>query len=141
MWQNINNYLHTQSIHDWLLTGISILDSTTLEISVSDPSNKDRGKFIFYNVESCKFDDFRLGNIILDVVVYTGENIESVIDEGICYIFDIDSSKLTASWCDNLKQDIYSQKLLLVNFSTSYGAYGAIICQSVEYKCLFNQVE
>ena len=137
MWKNINDYLHTQNVHDWLLTGISILDGNTLEISVSDPSKKDHGKFIFYNVKSCKFDDFRLGNIILDVVVYTGVNIETAIDESICYIFGIDRNKLTTSWCDNLKKDIYSQKLLLINFSTSYGAYGAVICQSVEYKHLF----
>ncbi|MDR2177780.1 MAG: hypothetical protein LBP20_07045, partial [Treponema sp.] len=136
MRQNINDYLHTQSVHDWLLTGISISGEDTLEISVSDPSNKDWGKFVFHNVKSCKFDNFHPGNIILDVVVSTGTNIETVIDESMCYIFDIDSGKLTAAWCDTLKKDIYAQKLLLVNFSTSYGVYGAIICQSIEYKYL-----
>jgi hypothetical protein len=133
--QDISDYLNIQSMHDCLLTGILLCDKSILLVNVSDYSGtKKIGNFIFSGLKACRFNDFRLGNIILDISVYTGENRVEFIDNTLCYIFDINKNKITEEWCNVIKSDIYSKKLLLVNFSTSYGAYGSILCEKIKFK-------
>jgi hypothetical protein len=129
--EDISRYLQINDIHDCTITGISIIDKEKICISVYDEQGKTKeGDFVFHNVTECRFNNFKLGNIILDIAVYNEEDI-NIIDEKLCFIFDIKVSDLHKTWIKNIKNDIISRKSILVDFSTSYGVFGIILCNTV----------
>jgi hypothetical protein len=131
---SIDSYLNIPSVHDCMLTGLQIVERTSLNITICDSSSRIRkGNFVFSEVKYCRFNDFRLGNIILDISILTNEDIKS-IDKNLCHVLDVDPNELNASWVAALKNDILSGNLLLIAFSTSYGVYGSLLCENVRFE-------
>jgi hypothetical protein len=136
MEQSIEAYLNITSVHDSLLTGISIVGETSISITIHDSINNKKGQFVFLDVKSCRFDNFRQGNIILDISIHAGTDIGTSIDNELCYAFDIKKQELMSKYYNAVKNSIFLNELMLVNFAASYGAYGVIVCKSVVFEWL-----
>jgi hypothetical protein len=128
--KSISIYLHINTIHDNLITGISTVDKNNIVLSINEFSNlKKIGDLVFYNVKQCRFDDFRLGNIILDITIL---DIKDINDE-LCYLFDISEKDMGKDWIVQIKENIALQKLILVQLTTTYGVHGIILCEQVAF--------
>lgn len=128
--KNISMYLNIKTIHDNLITGISVVDKNNIILSINDPYNSnEKRELVFYNVKQCRFDNFRLGNIILDITVLNINN----INNDLCYIFDISQNVLEQEWIAQIKKDITLEKLIMIRLTTSYGMFGNILCERISF--------
>jgi hypothetical protein len=130
---DISAFLNIQDIHDCSLTSISIVDGRDINILIYSESGKEKiGSLIFQNVEYCRFDDFRLGNIIFHIsVLDVGDT--SGINDTLCYILNKKPDDLKKEWINTIKNNIESKKMLLSELATSYGVYGAVLCRSIAF--------
>jgi len=130
--KSISKYLNIDSVHDCNMTGIIVSEEETLNLIISDLEGKAKN-ILFIETKYCRFDDFRLGNIILSLEVYDDYDIQ-IIDDYLCYILDIDKKDLSKDFVLKLKNAIYSKELILVVLEPSYGAMGVIICKDAKLK-------
>jgi hypothetical protein len=117
-------------IHDKNIKGLETTEDKKLIIYIEDNDRIIELRFI--NVKHLKIDNFRLGNIILDIEVYEQEYLNKH-DEELRSLLDMDRT-ITSPYLDKIKEDIGKGELILLSLQSSYGAYGSILCESVESK-------
>ena len=79
-------------------------------------------------VERFKGDDFRQGNIVLDIEIQTGSSVNS---EDIAGVYGIDVSTSADSF-ENIMGKFDSGQLKLVRLDTSYGFSFLCVCEGIE---------
>lgn len=120
-------------IHDWAITGIVISDEKDIWISINDFYNDTgKGKLILKDVKYCRFDNFKLGNIILDFTIFDSNDINK-IDKDLCYVLDISKDETEKEWVRKIINDLSSSNLVLAVLTESYGVCGAVICKEIVF--------
>jgi len=115
------------ALHDANLFGIISCPNRRMFILVRDVHGKIHC-LAFFGVERFRADDFRQGNIILDITVQTGTNVSS---EDLAYIFGIDVST-SDSYRENIMKKFNSGRLMLVQLDQSYGCSFLCACEGIE---------
>lgn len=112
-------------VHDAKVRGLLVTNDSRLLVSIAgtDGSNK---CLVFYGVERLRCDDFRQGNIILDVTVSSGESID--IDD-LAYVYGVEKSN--APFLQSSMDRLQAQNRLVVRLNPSYGCSLVGICQSL----------
>lgn len=130
---NLTNYLSIESLHDGLLSGIEVVEEKQLTLVITTRENKTYN-IVFLNTKSCRFDNFRLGNIVFSIEVYQGkdvDNYENRINELLCYLFDLEMDEISKPYVLDIKESLRQGKILLVELEASYGVEGVILCEKI----------
>ena len=112
-------------VHDAKVRGLLVTNDNRLLVSIAgtDDSNK---CLVFHGVERLRCDDFRQGNIILDVTVSSGESID--IDD-LAYVYGVEKSN--APFLQSSMDRLQAENRLVVRLNPSYGCSLVGICQSL----------
>lgn len=130
---SIDDFLHINSLHDNLLTGLNVMDKSKLMITIFTSDGEAKiGDLLFINTTYCRFNDFLLGNIIFDISIYTNEDFQDM-DNDLSFILNVDKSQLNNEWVKSIKNQIASGGLYLIIFSTSYGVYGGVLSKEIQF--------
>lgn len=110
--------------HDANVNGLLVTKDKSLLVSVSGSSCGNKC-LVLHGLERLRCDDFRQGNIILDITVSSGPSIN--VDD-LAYVHDVQSDMpFLQSTMDRLR----SQNRLLVRLNPSYGCSLVGICQRI----------
>lgn len=112
-------------IHDSRLRGLLLTNDNRLFVSIFG-ANLGNKCLVLHGVEKLRCDDFRQGNIVLDVTVSSGDSIE--IDD-LAYAYGVDKSN--APFLHGSMDRLQAQKSLVVRLNSSYGCSFVSICQSL----------
>jgi len=82
-------------------------------------------------VIECRFCDFSLGNIILDIEIITAESLDLRDKNDLFFLLNIESYQQGEPWIQEKISSIEKGELSLVVLSTSFGAHGCILCKAV----------
>jgi|SRR5690554_1780627 len=115
--------LNIPNFHDKSINGLEIVDDSNLILYINS------SKIIFMNVKHVRFDDFRMGNIILSMDIYVLEDIKPFKNE-ILYLLDIDINNL--DFINAVKERIRKEELLFVSIQSSYGLKGYLLCKDIK---------
>ena len=119
-----------QNYHDWLLLGIAVEEEQqNLEVILS--LNTQRVQIRFLEVKVCHIADFKMGNIVLDVEVFTDSPLSETLFEESVFEELLGVSKGT-QYYQNIITRIEQGRLLYVEINPSYGCFAQIICEAVE---------
>ena len=119
-----------QSYHDWSLLGITVEEEQrNLEVTLG--LNTQRVRIRFLEVTECHIDDFKMGNIVLDVEVFTNSPLSETYFEDSVFEELLGVSKET-QYYQNIITRIEQGRLLYVEINPSYGCFAQIICEAVE---------
>jgi hypothetical protein len=115
-------------LHDADVQGLLLIPKGNLLISIqtTDGSNK---CIVLRGVERLRADDFREGNIILDVTVSSGASIEM---EDICYAYGLEKGE--NPFVQRTMDRLMREKRLVVTLNPSYGCMLVCICRDIEIK-------
>ena len=107
--------------HDANVNGLLVTNDKSLLVSISGSSCGNKC-LVFHGLERLRCDDFRQGNIILDITVSSGASLN--VDD-LAYVYDVESdTPFLQSTMDSLR----SQNRLLVRLNPSYGGSLVGIC-------------
>lgn len=115
-----------EEFHDVNISGIKVNGNTDVMFFLEN----DKCLLNFYNVKHMKINNFMLGNIIFEINVYNNATDIKNINHILCWLYDIENTNLTAPWVVSIINKISNNSLILVELIESYGAYGAIICET-----------
>lgn len=119
--------LINSALHDAELFGILSCPNRRVSILARDIHGKIYCLALL-GVERFRGDDFRDGNIILDITVETGADVNR---EYIAYTFDIDISAGN-TFLDNIIRKFNLGELILVRLDPSYGCSFSCVCERIE---------
>lgn len=122
-----NGILTNPNVHDAQLIGLFTCESGSTIVFII----KSNGKNICLSlsgVEQFKCDNFRHGNIILDITIETGA--AASIDD-ILLLFDIDNN-MNNVFFEKILARFESRELTLVKLNPSYGCSFLCACKTVE---------
>ncbi len=128
----LDKFLSTDSFHDNLLMGIEICGEQTLKLIVCEDGFVNKRFLYFFDVIECRFCDFSLGNIILDIEIITAESLDLRDKNDLFFLLNIESNQHGEPWIQEKISSIEKGELSLVIVSTSFGAYGCILCKAVK---------
>ena len=114
------------SLHDAQVRGYLLCANATLMLPF-ESSDGVRHCLVLRDVERFRADDFRQGNIILDVTVSSGETIE-IADVAYAYGIELIESHFLLQTMESLMRE----KQLIVRINPSYGCVAVCICRSIE---------
>lgn len=118
--------LDVPNFHDRYITGLRIENENL--IMYIEPSTE----ITFIDVRYARFDDFRMGNIILDLSVYHLEDMEPFMDE-LLYLADLDIKQpMQSMYAQKLAEKVKNEKPLLISIESSYGLNGYILCKDIK---------
>ncbi len=123
---NLKNY------HDWYIVGAKTdIEKDVLELLVGFENN--RSLIRFSGVKRCRIDNFMIGNIMLDLYIYSGPGCKKKlkISKAFNSLFLVSKESVFYEKCLN---SIVDEKLLYVEISPSYGCSAMIVCEEVEEK-------
>jgi hypothetical protein len=110
--------------HDANVNGLLVTNDKSLLVSISGSPCGNKC-LVFHGLERLRCDDFRQGNIILDITVSSGASIN--VDD-LAYVHEVErDTPFLQSAMDRLR----SQNFLLVRLNPSYGCSLVGICQSI----------
>jgi hypothetical protein len=115
-------------LHDKNIKRIESTGDKNFIIDIEDNGYIIELKFI--NVKHVKIDNFRLGNIILDIVVYESKYLNK-FEKELRLLLDVNRDAKD-SYLEEIKEKIKKGELLFVSVQSSYGAYGNILCERIE---------
>jgi hypothetical protein len=112
-------------LHDGLVRGLLLCASKKVLIPI-EATNGSSHCLVMHGVERLRMDDFRQGNIILDVTVSSGVKIEP---EDVSYAYDLDdnATPLLMKTMDRLVQEGW----LVVRINPSYGCSAVFVCNRI----------
>lgn len=112
-------------IHDGNLFGILMPDPRTLLIMIQT-SERSNICLRFSDVERFRMDDFRQGNVILDITVWRGAEVRR---EDVAYAYG--ESSEGAPFLEDAVRRISAEDKLVVQLNPSFGASAVCICGGV----------
>ena len=119
-----NNY------HDWYILGISTdLDKDVLELMAGSESH--RSLIRFNGVKRCRIDNFTIGNIVLDIEIFTGEMFTNSLIKRTAFdkLFSLPNE---LQFYESIIDKIYDETLSYVEISPSYGCSATILFSDFE---------
>jgi hypothetical protein len=120
-----NRNLITPSLHDGLLVGLIAPGHRQLLILTKN-TNQATYCLVLSGVEHCRADDFREGNIILDITIEEGDNVGA---EDVAYLLGQGTDH---PFVQNAITRIRAEKLLLLRINPSYGCTLVVLCRVIE---------
>ena len=87
----LDKFLSTDSFHDNLLIGIEICGEQILKLIVCEDGFVNKRFLYFFDVIECRFCDFSLGNIILDIEIITAESLDLRDKNDLFFLLNIES--------------------------------------------------
>ena len=130
----LDKFLSIDSFHDNLLIGIEIYSEKILKLTICEDGFVNKRFLYFFDVIECRFCDFSLGNIILDIEIITAESLDLRDKNDLFFLLNIESYQREELWIQEKISRIEKGELSLVILSTSFGAYGCILCKAVTTK-------
>jgi hypothetical protein len=112
--------------HDGALTSVALGPAKTLEIGVATVAGK-RHKLVLSGLEKLRCDDFRQGNIVLDVTVYCGEDPD---ESALRDLFELEVSESPDYFLQEARKIRDGESTLLV-IAPSYGCELLALCAKV----------
>lgn len=112
-------------LHDAKIRGLLLCDPEKLVVAVVTSAG-DRYCLVLNDVERLRADDFRQGNIILDVTVFSATEID-VVD--IAYVYGVEPTD--NPFLSKTMERLVREDKLLVRINPSFGCAAACICGSV----------
>ena len=110
--------------HDANVNGLLVTNDKSLMVSISGSSCGNKC-LVLHGLERLRCDDFRQGNIILDITVSSGPSLN--VDD-LAYVHEVErNTPFLQSAMDRLR----SQNSLLVRLNPSYGCSLVGICQRI----------
>lgn len=117
----------TPSVHDAKLLGVMLLESNRVRalLGLTDGSQV---SLLFSGVERLRMDDFRQGNIVLDVSVLSGEAVSA---NDIAYAYGIDQEPQRTTFLKKMLEEVRAKNLISVTLNPSFGAGFTCLCSNV----------
>jgi hypothetical protein len=113
-------------LHDARLQGVVLASDDRLLLFIDTIDRKQRC-LVLGGIERLRADDFRNGNIILDVTVSSGA---SIAPNDIAYAYGLSVSD--ALVLDKVVRRLIAEKMLVIRLNPSYGCELVCICQSIQ---------
>ena len=117
----------TPNVHDAKLLGITLLESNRVRASF-ELIDGNYISLLFSGVERLRMDDFRQGNIVLDVSVQRGQGVPA--DE-VAYAYGIDQEPQKTNFLEKMLAEVRSKNLISVTLNPSFGAAFTCLCSNV----------
>jgi len=121
--------IHTPDFHDGLFLGIDLRTESVGQVFLRDLDGRD-GCLTLHFLTRLRCDDFREGNIILDVNIYHCD--EPPIDH-INWLYSIDGRQASTGYCLEQSARVKDGTATLVVLSASYGGVLAAMCETHEF--------
>jgi hypothetical protein len=112
------------TFHDGRLAGFVLLPDKRCCLFVVTEDNKFY-RVVLLGVEWLRADDFREGNIILDLTVQSGNSVQKA---DVLFALSIDNENRHPSFFSAIMERIYRNELLLVQVDPSYGCVFSCLC-------------
>lgn len=112
------------SFHDAQLSGIVLLPQKRC-LAIITTVNNQTHRIVFRGVERLRADDFREGNIILDVTVQSGKSVDKA---GVLFALSMEDERRHPAFFDSVIGRIERGELMLVQVNPSYGCMFACLC-------------
>jgi hypothetical protein len=117
------------NVHDALLLGLVMTTKNKL-LLIMQATDAAILYIALNDIECLHADDFRQGNIILDISVFSGHDASA---DDIAYVYGLDkSSPCDSKYLDKAVRDFFIRKKLFVQINPSYGCRLACICGGIE---------
>jgi len=116
----------TPPLHDARLNGLLLVSDSRLLLPI-ETTDGARLSLALQGVERLRADDFRQGNIILDVTVSTGAEIEP---DDVAYAYGLESTDGT--FLLQTMERLTRERRLVVRVNSSYGCTLVCICARIE---------
>ncbi len=110
--------------HDAKLSGLVLSPNNQCTLLITAESGEFH-RVVLTGVEWLRADDFREGNIILDVTVQTGESVKKA---DVLFALSIDDEKRHLPFFDAIIGRITRGELVLVQINPSYGCVFSCLC-------------
>ena len=120
----------SKSYHDCYIIGVlTDPDEDVLELMIGCESR--RSLIRFNGVKRCRIDNFTIGNILLDMEIFTGEDFSSsIIDKTAFQKLFYFPNEL--QFYKNIVDEIHTETLSYVEISPSYGCNAMILFSDFE---------
>lgn len=122
-----NGILTSPNIHDAQLIGLFTCENGSTIVFIVKSNDKNICLSLS-GVEQFKCDDFRHGNIVLDITIETGTTVR--IDD-ILLLFDIERHR-SSIFLKKILERFESRDLILVKLNPSYGCSFLCACKKIE---------
>lgn len=120
------------SYHDSRIQGvITDIDNDSLGLIINDENDSRLIRFL--GVKKCRIDNFVIGNIILDVKLYSGFDDAEKLKDSTAFksLFYISNSKKSAEYFKKIVNEVSEGKLSYVEVIPSYGCTVIIVCEKI----------
>jgi len=117
-----------KNVHDSKVVSLQIVNETTITIGIL--TNNKIVNYQFLNCLKCRFDDFRIGNIILDVELYGKDDINS-IECILTYVLGIRKQDYGKQFVLDVLRKIQNGEIFLLELTSSYGLRGALLFHDI----------
>jgi len=120
--------LLSPGLHDGAFLGMLIFPNKKIQFFAKELNGKVHC-FVLTGVERFYADDFREGNIILDITVESGGK---VVRQDISEIFGSSGSVLAEASISDIMKKFATRDFILVRLNTSYGGWFVCVCTGIE---------
>lgn len=118
------------NVHDGRIIGLFTLENKKLLLPIL-MVNKSVTCIAFTDLECLRVDDFREGNIILDITISSGTDVD-VTDIAYAHGLEQFTSSETNPYLNKAVQNFITDKKLFVQINPSYGCKLVCICGGIE---------
>lgn len=118
------------NVHDGYVRGIAISNKNEI-VALLDSLEGPSYELIMHDIVAFKADDFREGNIILDITITTRRLI-SVAE--LSHLIDVDNYENRKNYIDSIIAKINEGALYFIELNPSYGCFFSCLCKSYELK-------
>jgi hypothetical protein len=112
------------SFHDAKLSGFILLPAQRCSLFIETES-KQSHRVVLLGVERLRADDFREGNIILDLTVHGGKSVEKA---DVLFALSMDDEKRHPDFFNSIMERIHRGELSLLQINPSYGCVFSCLC-------------
>lgn len=120
------------SFHDARLSGFVLLPTRRCSLFVTTEDDKSY-RIVLLGVERLRADDFREGNIILDLTVQSGQAVEKA---DVLFALSMDDENRHPDFFNSIMERIHRSELLLVQINPSYGCVFSCLCSGWLMECV-----
>ena len=121
---NSDHIVESPIFHDGMINKIQIINNNDLELSIKTIDKKIY-HIIFYNIEYLNINNFKVGNIILDIEIWQLCNCSTK------FLKKILENDPNIEYITQISEKIKSGLLSLIIINPSYGAELICICESL----------
>jgi hypothetical protein len=117
-------------VHDARLVGLVMLERGDLAMLLRLTDDCNVG-IVLIGVERLRANDFRQGNIVLDITVSTGADV-GASDIAFAYGLEQDNSQESLAFLETTLAKFHAKTRILVELNSSYGCSLICICEKID---------